>query len=147
MSYRATPDGVDMTVDGAPVKAARQGGKVAATHGGGEPVELAAGDDAIVAPQVMGPYFWFVDRLAGLQVGASKTITTVEVRTERGVALEPGTYTYTRRDDREGRRVYDVVGTVGKLALTGTLTVDADGAPHEATATVKWGTFTTRRLP
>ena len=40
----------------------------------------------------------------------------------------------------------EMSGKVGDVDVTGSFSVDADGAPHDMVATVKWGTFITRRV-
>ena len=65
---------------------------------------------------------------------------------ESGVRLDPATFTFKRAPDADGRRVYDITGKHGKLDVTGKLSVDSDGAPHEVTLTVRWGTFVTKRV-
>lgn len=67
-------------------------------------------------------------------MGASRTIDAVEVMTEKGLRPDPARFTFTRRHDVEERRVYDLAGTHGDKRLTGTFTVDSDGAPHEVSA-------------
>ena len=86
-----------------------------------------------------------LETLARLAVGRSKAITAVAVRTETGLALDPASFTFTRKPDADGRRVYDITGKNGKLDLTGTFTVDTDGAPHEVTLVLSFGTLITRR--
>lgn len=81
-----------------------------------------------------------------LAVDTTRTLTAAEVLTEGALAVVPGAFTFTRTPDAGGRRRYTLTGTHGDMAVTGAFTVDADGAPHEVTITVKFGTFVTRRL-
>lgn len=147
-SYRATRDtleleGADLA---APVSVSRQaGGKAVATPKTGDPVELAAPADAVVAPQAVAEFVWYADILAPLAVGASRPIDAVEVMTDTGLRLDPARFTFTRKPDTDGRRTYDFTGTHGKLDLTGSFTVDKDGAPHEVSLTLKFGSFVIRR--
>ena len=60
--------------------------------------------------------------------------------------LDPARFTFTRKPDAGGRRTYDLTGTHGKLAVTGSFTVDADGAPREIRLTVTFGAFAIRRV-
>ena len=146
--YRATRDSLelaDASLPG-PIRVARQGGKAVATPTTGDPVELAAPPDAVIAPQAVAEFVWYADILAPLAVGASRTIDSVEVVTDTGLRLDPARFTFTRKPDAGGRRTYDLTGTHGKLELTGTFTVDADGAPREISLKVTFGTFVIRRV-
>lgn len=146
--YRATRDTLELEGEDlpGPIRVARQGDKAIATPKTGDPVELAAPADAVVAPQAVAEFAWYADILAPLAVGESRTIDAVEVMTDNGLRLDPGRFTFTRKPDAGGRRVYDLTGTHGKLDLTGTFTVDRDGAPHEISLTLKFGTFVIRRV-
>ena len=117
-----------------------------ATAGAGAPVELAAGADTVVAPQTIAELFWYADALADLAVGGERAIDAAEVMTDGALRLDPAHFTFTRRPDDGGKRVYDLAGTHGKLQLTGKLVVDADGAPAEATLVLRFGTVVFRRL-
>ena len=75
-----------------------------------------------------------------------RTLTAVEVMTEGKLALYPGTFAFTRTADTGAQRGYTFTGKHGDLDVTGRVMVDADGAPHEVTVTVKFGTFVTHRL-
>jgi hypothetical protein len=68
------------------------------------------------------------------------------VMTDTGLRLDPAHFTFTREPDAEKRRVYKLEGTHGKLELSGTFSVDPDGAPHEVTISLKFGTFALRRV-
>jgi imidazolonepropionase-like amidohydrolase len=147
-SYRATRDTLELEGEdlAAPVRVARQaGGKAVATPKTGDPVELAAPADAVIAPQAVAEFVWYADILAPLAVGASRAVDAVEVMTDTGLRLDPGRFTFTRKPDTDGRRTYDFTGTHGKLELTGSFTVDRDGAPHEVSLSLKFGTFIMRR--
>jgi len=146
--YRATRDSLELAGDDlpGPIKVARQGDKAIATPKKGDPVELAAPAGAVVAPQAVAEFAWYAEILAPLAVGKSRTIDAVEVVTDMGLRLDPGRFTFTRKPDAEGRRVYDLTGTHGKLDLTGSFSVDKDGAPHEISLTLKFGTFVIRRV-
>jgi hypothetical protein len=141
--YRATADGVDFT-DGLVVS--RNGAKVIAKPAKGDPLELATTPDAVIAPQAIAEFVWYADRLAKTPVGGSTTIKTAEVMVENAVRLDPATFTFKRLPDADGRRVYEILGKHGELDLKGKLTVDKDGVPHDVEATVKWGTFVTKRV-
>jgi imidazolonepropionase-like amidohydrolase len=141
--YRATPDGVAFA-DGLTVT--RAGPKVIAKPKAGDPVELATKPDAVIAPQTVAEFVWYADRLRGLREGGSKAIEAAEVMVEDGVRLEPGTFTFVRLPDADGRRVYSLKGTHGALALDGTFTVDADQVPHDIEVKLRWGTFAIRRV-
>jgi imidazolonepropionase-like amidohydrolase len=147
--YRATRDSLEL--EGAdlpgPIRVAHQAsGKAVATPKTGDPIELAAPADAIIAPQAVAEFVWYADILAPLAVGASRKVDTVEVVTDTGLRLDPARFTFTRKPDAGGRRTYDLTGTHGKLALAGSFTVDADGAPREITLTLTFGTFVIRRV-
>jgi hypothetical protein len=141
--YRATADKLDFT-DGLTVT--RDGTKVVAKPPQGAPVELQTTRDAVIAPQAIAEFVWYADRLSKLAVGASQTVSVAEVMVENAVSLDPATFTFKRLPDADGRRVYTVGGKHGKLDLTGTFSVDADGAPHEVSVTVPFGTFVTKRV-
>jgi hypothetical protein len=141
--YRATPTSVDFT-DGLSV--AKQGTKVTAKLKDGKPLELVVPADAVVAPQSVAEFAWYVDKLAKLGVGKSMTIPSAGVMVDATVHLESQALTFTRNADADGRRVYAIKGKSGDLDLEGSLSVDADGAPHTIEAKVKWGTFLTRRI-
>jgi imidazolonepropionase-like amidohydrolase len=143
MQYRATVDGVEFT-DGLSVK--RHGKKVIAKPAKGDPIELATAADAVVAPQTIAEFVWYAGRLATTPVGGSETITAAEVMVEMGVRLDPATFTFKRLPDADNRRVYEILGKHGQLDLKGKLTVDSDGMPHDVEATVKFGTFVTKRV-
>ena len=49
--------------------------------------------------------------------------------------------------DRFTRRVYSIAGKHGEMDISGTFSVDADGAPHELELTIPFGTFGMRRTP
>lgn len=148
MTYRSTRDTLDITTDTiAPprVLVSREGEKAIAAQDGKPPVELAAAADAVLAPQAVAEFVWHAAALADLEVGKARTRTAVEVMTERSLTLEPGTFTFTRSPDADGRRVYAVTGKLGRLDVKGHMSVDADGAPHEVSLTVVFGTFVIRR--
>ncbi len=147
-SYRATRDTLELEGEDlpGPIRVARQGDKAVATPRTGDPVELAAPADAVVAPQAIAEFTWYAEILAPLAVGGARTIDAVEVVTDTGLRLDPGRFTFTRKPDAGGRRVYDLTGTHGKLTLTGSFSVDTDGLPHEITLTLKFGTFVIRRV-
>ncbi len=148
MTYRSTPD--DLTLEGGElpgtVRVTRQGGKVVATPNK-EPLELAAPAGAVIAPQAIAEFFFYADTLAALKVGASRTLDAVEVVTDTGLKLDPGRFTFTRKPDDGGRRSYEMTGVHGSLDLTGKVSIDADGAPHEVELVLKFGTFAMRRVP
>jgi hypothetical protein len=141
--YRATADGVEYA-DGLVV--ARKGAKVVATPKGGAPIELATAPGAVIAPQTVAEFVWYAGLLATLPVGSSLKLTAAEVMIEAAISLEPGAFTFKRLPDADGRRIYEISGTNGKLDVAGRFTVDADGAPHEVELKVKWGTFVTTRV-
>lgn len=149
LTYRATRDHLDLTTDAlSPPHAVitRRGTAVVATQDGAEPIELAAAVDAAIAPQAIAEFVWYADALADLAVDKTRTLTAAEVLTEGALAVVPGAFTFTRTPDAGGRRRYTLTGTHGDMAVTGAFTVDTDGAPHEVTVTVKFGTFVTRRF-
>lgn len=141
--YRATPDGVEF-IDGLTV--ARDKTKVIAKPKSGPPIELATTADAVIAPQTIAEFVWYARKLDKAAVGSSTTIDAAEVMVENAVSLEPARFTFKRLPDAGGRKSYEVTGKNGKLDLTGKFTVDPDGAPHDVEATVKFGTFTTKRV-
>lgn len=149
-SYRATRDTLELEGEDlpGPIKVARQAGAraVAATSKAGDPIELAAPAEAVIAPQAVGEFVWYADILAPLAVGKTRAVDAVEVMTDSGLRLDPARFTFTRKPDVEGRRAYDLAGTHGTLELTGSFTVDRDGAPHEIRLTLKFGTFVIRRV-
>ncbi|HEY5935426.1 MAG TPA: amidohydrolase family protein [Kofleriaceae bacterium] len=142
--YRSTADTLEIweksRTDATTV--ARKGGKIVATPAGGE---LAAGKATLIAPQTIAAYFWYLDPLAKLAIGAKHTLDTVEVVLEGGARLDAGKFTLVRAPDADGRRVYTLTGTHGKLDLTGQLVFDKDGAPYRVELTLKWGTFELQR--
>lgn len=148
--YRATRDGADLTTDGldpAHVVVTRKDAVVSAVQDGKAAVELTVPAGAVVAPQTVAEFVWYVPALADLPVGGTRALAAAEVMTDGGLALHLGQFTFTRVADDAGRRAYDLAGRHGDLDLTGRLVVDADGLPAEVTATVKFGTFVTRRQP
>lgn len=141
--YRATANEVELT-DG--LKVTRSGKKVIATPKGGDPIELDTAADAVLAPQAIAEFVWYAGRLATTPVGGTTALTAAEIMVENGVRLDPATFTFKRAPDANGRRVYEITGKHGKLDVTGKLSVDSDGVPHEVTLTVRWGTFVTKRV-
>jgi imidazolonepropionase-like amidohydrolase len=141
--YRATPDSVDFS-DGLSVS--RKGTKVIAKPAKGDPIELTTKTDAVLAPQSIAEFVWYAGRLATTPVGTSVTVTSAEVMVDTSVRLDPATFTFKRLPDADGRRVYELGGKHGELDLKGKFSVDSDGAPHDIEATVKWGTFSTKRV-
>lgn len=149
-TYRATRDALDVTTDALDpphLTVVRQGGKVVATQDGQAPVELAVAAGAVIAPQTIAEQLWYVAALADLEVGKARTLTAAEVTTDGRLDVVPGSFTFTRAPDADGRKVYAFTGTHGRMDVTGQLVVDPDGAPREVSVTVKYGTFITRRLP
>ncbi len=146
-SYRATPSAIDIDGEGGSIQVALQGGKAVATPKSGDKVEAAAPAGALVAPQAIAEFVWYADLLGKLAVGGSRAVDVVEVMTDQGLRLDPAHFTFTRQPDAEGRRVYELEGMVGKMEMSGTFSVDRDGAPHEVSITLKFGTFAIRRLP
>lgn len=147
-TYRATRESLSLTGSDVPggLTVARRGGEIVATKGDGSTVSLALAEGGVVAPQTIAEFFFYADLLADLEAGASRVIDTAEVMTERGVAMDPARFTFTRKDDAEGRRVYEVTGHHGKLEVAGSMTVDPDGAPADVTLTLRFGTFAFRRV-
>jgi hypothetical protein len=141
--YRATPDAYEVP-DFVSVK--RDGAKVIAKPAKGDPIELAAAADAVIAPQTIAEFYWYATRLSSLKVGSTKTLTAAEVMTDNAIQLEPASFTFKRLDDADGRRRYELSGKNGKLDVTGSFSVDADGAPHEVEVAVPWGKFVTKRV-
>jgi imidazolonepropionase-like amidohydrolase len=140
--YRSTADALEFA-DGLVIT--RDGKKVIAKPRDGKPVELATSADAVIAPQAVAEFVWYAVKLDKTRVGASTTLTAAEVMLETGVQLAPGTFTFKRAPDAEGRRIYAITGKHGELEVAGSLSVDPDGAPHEIEVKVRWGTFVTRR--
>lgn len=148
LTYRAARDTLELTADELDpprVNVSRRGDKAIAEQAGKPPVELAAAADAVLAPQAIAEFIWHADALADLGLGKVRTRTAVEVMSEGSLVLEPGTFTFTRAPDDGGRRVYTVTGKIGRLDLKGHMSVDADGAPHEVSLTLVFGTFVIRR--
>jgi imidazolonepropionase-like amidohydrolase len=141
--YRATPNAVEFT-DG--LKVTRDGKKIVAKGKTGDPIELATTADAVIAPQGIAEFVWYAERLAKTPVGGTTTITAAEVMVENAVRLDPATFTFKRVPDADGRRSYELAGKHGELDLKGKFSVDADGAPHEVSVTVRFGTFVTKRV-
>jgi hypothetical protein len=108
--------------------------------------ELVTTPDAVIAPQTIAEFVWYADKLAKTAVGSSTTIKAAAVQVDADVRLDAATYTFKRLPDVDKRRVYEIAGKVGSIDVTGSFSVDADGAPHDIVATVKWGTFITRRV-
>jgi imidazolonepropionase-like amidohydrolase len=145
-SYRATPSALDIDGESGAIRVALDSGKAVATPKSGDKVEVAAPAGAVIAPQSVAEFVWYGDLLARLPVGGSRAIDSVEVMTDNGLRLDPAHFTFTRQPDVEGRRVYKLEGTIGKMELAGTFSVDRDGAPHEVTISLKFGTFAIRRV-
>jgi imidazolonepropionase-like amidohydrolase len=148
MTYRSTKDALDFTTDALSpphVVVTRTGATASAVQDGKPAVEAPAAADAVLAPQAIAEFVWYASMLGDLEVGKRRTVTAVEVIAEQALRLDPGTFTMTRAPDADGRRVYAVTGKTGKLDLKGTFTVDADGAPHEVSLTLVFGTFVMRR--
>lgn len=137
--YRATPDGAEFA-DGLAVT--RNGKTVIAKPREGAAVELATTADAVIVPQSIAEYVWYGDRLASLAVGKSTSLPLATINIDNGVKLDAGTYTFKRVSER----AYEYSGKVGELDVTGTFSLDADGAPHEMEVKVRWGTITTKRV-
>jgi hypothetical protein len=146
-SYRATASALDIDGEGGGIRVALDGGKAIATPKNGDKVEVAAPAGAVIAPQAIAEFVWYSDLLGKLAVGGSRAIDVVEVMTDQGLRLDPAHFTFTRQPDADGRRVYKLEGAVGKMDMSGTFSVDKDGAPHEVTISLKFGTFALRRLP
>ncbi|HUQ04749.1 MAG TPA: amidohydrolase family protein, partial [Kofleriaceae bacterium] len=148
MTYRSTRDALDLTTDALSpphVVVTRKGATVSGVQDGKPALEREAAADAVLAPQAIAEFVWYAAATAKLKQGESMPLTAVEVLAERSLSLDPGTFTATRIADKDGRRTYDFVGKNGKLDLKGGFSVDADGAPHEVTLTLVFGTFVMRR--
>jgi hypothetical protein len=148
ITYRSAKDALDITTDSLTpphVVVSRKGATVSGVQDGKPAVETPAAADAVLAPQAVAEFVWYASMLGGLEVDTSQPLTAVEVITDRALTLDPGTFTATRSPDADGRRVYAFAGKNGKLDLKGGFTVDADGAPHEVTLTLVFGTFVMRR--
>jgi imidazolonepropionase-like amidohydrolase len=148
MTYRSTRDVLELTTDAfSPphVVVTRKGATASGVQDGKPPIERAAAADAVITPQAIAEFVWYAAATAGLKEGESMPLTAVEVVAERSLALDAGTFTATRTADKDGRRTYDFAGKNGKLDVKGAFSVDADGAPHEVTLTVVFGTFVMRR--
>ncbi|MCB9559958.1 MAG: amidohydrolase family protein [Kofleriaceae bacterium] len=142
LTYRAAPDTLDVTVGDAPtIHVTRRGAEVVTGD-----LAVDVGADAVIAPQAVAEFFAYAPRLADLEIGASRPLVAAEVVTDGGLRLTPGRFTFTRQPDADGRRVYGIAGTHGELDLTGTFSVDPDGAPHQVSLTVRFGTFVTTRV-
>lgn len=141
--YRAAQDRLEYT-DGLVVE--RKGSTVIATPKGGTPIELATTPDAVIAPQTVAEFFWYIPKLGMVPVGGTQKLTAAEVVVEGGVTLVPGVFTFKRLPDGDARRVYEMSGTHGTMDVAGKFSVDPDGAPHEIAVKVKWGSFVTTRL-
>ena len=68
------------------------------------------------------------------------------INIDNGVKLEAATYRFKRIPDADGRKSFEYSGKVGDLDVTGTFSIDTDGAPHEMEVKVRWGTITTKRV-
>ena len=150
MTYRSTRDRLELTSDTIKpdrVVIERRGAKVVAQHGTQPAVERAAAADAVITPQAIVEQLWYAAALADLKVGGKRKMTAVGVNVERDVALDPTDYVFERKPDANGRRVYSFSGKAGSLDVTGSMTVDPDGAPAEVFITIKFGTFVLRRVP
>ncbi len=150
VTYRATPSTLELDGEDLPGKAirvARKGKVVVATPGKGDPVQHEAPADAIVAPQAVSEFVFYGDTLASLGVGATRKLEAVEVMTDTGLKMHAGRFTFTRKADEGGRRVYDMAGTHGPLDLKGTFSIDPDGLPSSVELTLKFGVFSMRRVP
>lgn len=149
LTYRSTRDALEVSSSqNAPAHAviARDGDRVSVR----DVTPALALDDpdrrAVIAPQAVGEFLWYVPALTGMPVGRSMALDAVEVMTDGRLALHPGHFTFTRTADVDGRARYTVAGKHGDLDLTGELLVDDDGAPHQVTVSVTYGTFVTRRI-
>jgi imidazolonepropionase-like amidohydrolase len=148
MTYRSTKDALDLTTDTLSpphVVVTRKGATASAVQDGKSPLEAPAAADAVLAPQAVAEFVWYASMLGDLEVGKDKPLTAVEIIAEQSLRLDPGTFTATRSPDADGRRVYAFTGKNGRLDLKGTFSVDADGAPHEVSLTLVFGTFVMKR--
>ena len=147
LSYRSTRDALDLTDRCSPHRTCRhaQGDKAVGAQDGRPPLELEAGADAVIAPQTVAEFVWYATMVADLDVGRDRPLAAVEVQAERSLALDPGAFTATRQPDTAGRRIYAITGRNGRLDVKGTFSVDPDGAPHEVSVTLIYGTIVIRR--
>lgn len=148
LTYRSTRDALDLTTDTLSpphVLVSRKGATAVGVQDGKPPIEKPAAAEAIIAPQALAEFVWYAQLVADLEVGTSRPLVAVEVQAERELSLEPGTFTATRSPDAGGRKVYTIEGKNGRFDIEGGFSVDADGAPHEVTLTLVFGTFVMRR--
>jgi imidazolonepropionase-like amidohydrolase len=148
-TYRATADRLEMSGDGLPggLVVSRTAGGARAVLGTTAPIDQEAPKTAVIAPQAIAEFVWYAQRLADLAPGGTRALDTVEVMTDTGVQLQPAHFDFVRKPDSDGRRVYTIAGKHGAMDLTGTFSVDADGAPHEVSLEVPFGSFAMRRVP
>lgn len=145
LAYRATPELVDLTADDRPVKVAIKNGSIVASEGAKE-VVADSPPGAVIGSPAIAEFFWYSEQLESLEVGGSRTLSAMSVGIDGGdLRLEPATYTFTRAADTDGRRVYDLKGKMGTMALTGTMIADKDGAPHEVRLVLGFGTWIWKR--
>ena len=149
-SYQSTRDTLHVSTDALEpgrIAVRRRDTTIVAVQEGKPPLELAADAATVIAPQAVAELVWYTPELTPLAVGASRELRAAAVRTDGALALDPSTLTFTRAPDEGKQRVYTFTGRYGTLDVTGRFVLDPDGAPAEVTAKVKFGTFTTRRLP
>jgi imidazolonepropionase-like amidohydrolase len=145
LTYRATPELVELTADDRPVKVSRKGGSIVASEGAKE-VTAEAPQSAVIGSPAIAEFFWYGEQLESLEVGASRTISVMSVGVDGAdLRLDPASYDFTRAADVDGRRVYELKGKMGTMAITGTMTADKDGAPHEVRLVLGFGTWIWRR--
>ena len=67
------------------------------------------------------------DKLAGLKVGAKRTVASLEISYYPATAIVSASYAVERKPDAGGHRMFAVTTTSGQRVSTGDLELDADG--------------------
>jgi hypothetical protein len=113
----------------------------------GRPVSLTAPVPAgaiLSIPGIVGSIA-LVERLAGMKLGATRTLTSLELGYFPAIAITAGRTRVERKPDRGGRRVFAIAATQGEATVPGELVVDADGSVVAQTLGAPVNTSFTRR--
>jgi hypothetical protein len=152
-TYRLAPDrstirGVyhTMTVDLAATFTGRAV-VVTGTDLAGAPVSLRAPlpAGAFVSGPGIGGTLTLVERLAGMQPGARRTLSALDIAYFPRVGITPVRHQVERRPDVDGHRVFRVATTQAGATVTSELTIDRDGLLVVRTDGAPVDTTTTRR--
>jgi hypothetical protein len=95
----------------------------------GKPVSLsqALPNDAFLSGPGIGGSVLLGDKLAGLKVGAKRTVASLEISYYPATAIVSASYAVERKPDASGHRVFAVTTTGGQAVSTGDLELDDAG--------------------